>query len=61
MAAVSQITQTTQTFDRSLSLRLDAILKAISDAQAWPEGEARRACLAVLEARRRELEAQIPV
>ena len=59
--AISQVSQTTQTFDRALSLRLDAILKAISDVQAWPEGEARRACLAVLEARRRELEGQVPV
>ena len=61
MAAVSQVSQTTQTFDRALSLRLDAILKAIGDVQAWPDGEARRACLAVLTARRRELGRQVPV
>ena len=59
--AVSQVSQTTQTFDRALSLRLDAILKAISDVQAWPDGEMKRACLGVLKARLRELEGQIPV
>ena len=60
MAAVSQITQTTQTFDRGLSLRLDAIFKAISDVQAWPDGEMKRACLGVLKARLRQLERQVP-
>ena len=59
MTAVSQVSQT-QTFDRALSLHLDAVLAAIDKVQAWPEGEARRACLAVLEARRRELERQVP-
>ena len=60
MAAVSQITQTTQTFDRGLSLRLDAIIKAISDVQAWPEGEMKRACLGVLYRRLQQLERQVP-
>ena len=59
MTAVSQVSQT-QTFDRALSLHLDAVLAAIDKVQAWPEGKARRACLAVLEARRRELERQVP-
>ena len=58
--AVSQVSQTTQTFDRALSLRLDAILKAISDVQAWPDGEMKRACLGVLRRRLRQLERQVP-
>lgn len=57
---VSQVSQTTQTFDRALSLRLDAILAAISDVQAWPDGEMKRACLGVLKARLRQLERQVP-
>ena len=58
---VSQVSQTTQTFDRALSLRLDAILAAISDVQAWPEGEMKRACLGVLRRRLQQLEGQVPV
>ena len=58
--AISQVSQTTQTFDRALSLRLDAILAAISDVQAWPDGEMKRACLGVLKARLRQLERQVP-
>ena len=58
--AISQVSQTTQTFDRALSLRLDAIIKAISDVQAWPDGEMKRACLGVLKARLRQLERQVP-
>ena len=58
--AVSQVSQTTRTFDRALSLRLDAILKAISDVQAWPEGKMKRACLGVLYRRLRQLERQVP-
>ena len=60
MAALSQVSQMTeQTFDRALSLRLDAILKAIADVQAWPESAVKRACLGVLLRRLQQLEAQI--
>jgi hypothetical protein len=62
MEQLSQLSQTqaqAQPFDRDLSLRIDAVLKAIDDVRAWPPGEMRRACLGVLYARLRQLEAQV--
>jgi len=61
MTAISQVSQTKQLFDRDLSLHIDAILKAIGTVQAWPDGNAKQACLAVLETRRRELLRDVPV
>lgn len=46
-------------FDAALSLRIDAVVKAIDDVGAWPDSRVKRACLGVLYARLRQLEAQV--
>jgi len=61
MTAISQVSQTETTFDRALSLRIDAIIKALDTVTAWPESTAKRMCMDVLQARRRELEKAMPV
>ncbi len=48
-----------QPFDRALSLRIDAIVKALDDVRAWPDSAAKRKCMAVLSARLRQLEARV--
>ena len=64
MTAISQVSQTTAqaqpAFDRDLSLRIDAMVKAVDAVTAWPEGEARRECMAVLDARLAQLKARVP-
>ncbi len=61
MAAITQVSQVTeQTFDRDLSLRIDAIVRAIGEVQAWPDSAARRMCLLVLHNRLRKLEGDVP-
>ena len=49
-----------EVFDRNLSGRIDAIQKAIDTALTWPMGKARRAALAILRRRMRELHRQVP-
>lgn len=46
-------------FDAALSLRIDAIVKAMDDVRAWPDSAAKRECMAVLSSRLRQLEAQV--
>ena len=47
-------------FDRSLSLRIDAIQKAIDTAKSWAPSDTKRAALSVLYARLRRLEKRVP-
>jgi hypothetical protein len=44
---------------RSLSLRIDAIHKAIDQAQSWPESETKRAALRVLRKRLSQLHRRV--
>ena len=53
-------TKPAPTFDRALSLRIDAILHGLDTVDGWPDGKLKTAARNVLLKRLQELEREVP-